>query len=126
TEDPTAVVALVEAALAGTLDIGERVAERRRAYARRGGSVATATVTIVPGAPGFDTVVEVQAADDVGLLARLTGALAALGLDVRLAKVATLGDRVVDVFYVRSGAQTADEGEQARIRAGLLAVVGAE
>ena len=42
-----------------------------------------------------------HADDEVGLLYRLSTGLAALELDVRLAKVATLGSRVVDVFYVR-------------------------
>jgi thioredoxin-like negative regulator of GroEL len=36
------------------------------------------------------------------LLYRLASALADLTLDVRVAKVATLGRRVVDVFYVRN------------------------
>ena len=48
-----------------------------------------------------DTVVEVHADDDLGLLYRLASTFAELSLDVRIAKVATLGKRVVDVFYVR-------------------------
>ena len=48
-----------------------------------------------------DTIVEVHADDDVGLLYRLASAFTELSLDVRVAKVATLGQRVVDVFYVR-------------------------
>jgi [protein-PII] uridylyltransferase len=36
-------------------------------------------------------------------LYRLASSFADLGLDVRVAKVATLGSRVVDVFYVRDG-----------------------
>ena len=47
------------------------------------------------------TVVEVHAPDEVGLLAQVAATFADLELDVRTAKVATLGDRVVDVFYVR-------------------------
>jgi [protein-PII] uridylyltransferase len=46
-------------------------------------------------------VVEVHVDDDVGLLFRLASVFADLGLDVRVAKAATLGERVVDVFYVR-------------------------
>ena len=47
------------------------------------------------------TVVEVHADDQVGLLYRLARTFAALDLDVTVAKVATLGERVVDTFYVR-------------------------
>ena len=47
------------------------------------------------------TVVEVHTPDDVGLLARVAAVFADLELDVGQALVATVGDRVVDVFYVR-------------------------
>jgi len=120
-EDPAAVAALVEDALAGAVDVEARVAERRRAYAHRRSVPGPVRIAIDPGTPGGDTVVEVHADDDVGLLARLTGALSELGLDVRLAKVATLGERVVDVFYVRpgGGANLGDAAEQQRVREAL-------
>ncbi len=47
------------------------------------------------------TVVEVRAPDRLGVLYRITKALAELALDIRHAKVQTLGDEVVDSFYVR-------------------------
>jgi [protein-PII] uridylyltransferase len=49
------------------------------------------------------TVVEVVARDRIGLLYRITKALADLGLDIRHARVQTLGPDVVDSFYVRAG-----------------------
>ena len=39
-----------------------------------------------------------------GLLYRLASAFAELALDVRVAKAATQGSRVIDVFYVRDAA----------------------
>ena len=53
------------------------------------------------GASDFSTVIEVGAADRIGLLFDVTRSLADLDLDVHVAKVATYGDRVVDAFYVR-------------------------
>ena len=44
--------------------------------------------------------VEVRAADALGVLHRITGALSECGLDVRTAHVSTLGGDVVDAFYV--------------------------
>ena len=38
----------------------------------------------------------------IGILYRLTQALSGLDLDIRTAKVQTLGHRVVDSFYVRT------------------------
>jgi [protein-PII] uridylyltransferase len=46
------------------------------------------------------TIVEVRAPDGVGVLYRTTNALATLGLDIRHAKVSTLGHEVIDTFYV--------------------------
>ena len=47
------------------------------------------------------TVIEVHAPDSVGVLYRITRALSELDLDITSAKVQTLGERVVDAFYVR-------------------------
>ena len=46
------------------------------------------------------TVVEVRAPDGVGVLYRITHALAECGVDILSAKVLTLGHEVVDSFYV--------------------------
>ena len=49
----------------------------------------------------FFTLVEVFADDRVGLLYRITKALFDFELDIRIAKIATKGDQVADIFYVR-------------------------
>ncbi len=46
---------------------------------------------------------EVRAPDAVGVLHKVTSAIAAQGLDISSARVATLANAVVDTFYVRSG-----------------------
>jgi [protein-PII] uridylyltransferase len=46
------------------------------------------------------TMIDVRAPDAIGILYRLASQLSACGLDIRSAKVATLGHEVVDVFYV--------------------------
>ena len=76
---------------------------------------AATTVTVDNRASATSTVVEVRAPDRLGTLYRITRALADLHLDIRLAKVATLGHEVVDSFYVADaeGAKIAD-GEHAR------------
>jgi [protein-PII] uridylyltransferase len=71
------------------------------------------------------TVVEVHAPDSMGVLYRITRALSELDLDIVSAKVQTLGDRVVDAFYVRSagGAKVEDPGTLVEIERALLHVL---
>jgi [protein-PII] uridylyltransferase len=68
-------------------------------------------VRILPDESAHSTVVEVRAGDALGLLHAFAAALGDLDLDVRVAKIDTLGDRVVDTFYVRSpwGAKLSDD-----------------
>jgi [protein-PII] uridylyltransferase len=76
------------------------LAERDRAYGRGSHEAVPPRVIWVHGASESATVVEVRAHDSIGLLYRLTRALADAGLDLRSARVSTLGAEVVDAFYV--------------------------
>jgi [protein-PII] uridylyltransferase len=58
-------------------------------------------IVVDDDASDFFTVVEVRAADRIGLLYTITRALVEMELDIALAKVSTYGEEVVDVFYVR-------------------------
>jgi [protein-PII] uridylyltransferase len=93
----------LERAMAGELAIEARLAERARTYRGRPatGTPAPPSVRIDNDASSDSTVVEVRAPDGIGLLYRITKALADLGLDIRHARVQTLGPDVVDAFYIR-------------------------
>jgi [protein-PII] uridylyltransferase len=120
-----AVVAALDQALRGTLQLDERLRDRARRYRTpaHDGGVDGVRVEVDLGASDFATVIEVHAPDHVGLLARVAAVFGDLDLDVSLAKVATLGDRVIDVFYVRdaTGAKIRDPRVLERLRATLLA-----
>ena len=102
--DWATVEADLRRALTGRLAIESRLAERA-AHAR-----PRRPLSAVPPAPPsvrFDdvsssnaTFMEVRAPDSVGLLHRVAKAIADLGLDIRHARVLTLGDEVLDAFYV--------------------------
>mgnify|MGYP001021916556 CR=1 FL=1 len=66
--------------------------------------------------------VEVQAPDGIGVLYRITHSLTDLDLDVRSAKIHTLGAEVVDAFYVRdrSGAKVTDPEYLAEIERAIV------
>jgi len=105
--DRSALETDLAAAAIGRLPLEVRLADRVRTYASQ--RVATARraaprVFIDNEASARATLVEVRAPDGIAVLYRITRALADLGLDVRHAKVATLGAEVVDAFYVVDGA----------------------
>ncbi|MEX2289692.1 MAG: [protein-PII] uridylyltransferase [Mycobacteriales bacterium] len=113
-------------ALAGELDLPALLASREAAYAPRTRLPAVApTVRLVDDASDAATVVEVHAADALGVLHRITAALAAARLDVRSAHISTLGADVVDAFYVvgPNGTKVQDPALRAQVETGLLAAL---
>ncbi|HVM07344.1 MAG TPA: [protein-PII] uridylyltransferase [Acidimicrobiales bacterium] len=94
----------LDAALEGSLPLGERLLHRSRTYARRDLALAAPPKVIVDNdASTKATVIEVRAPDGVGVLHAITSAIAAAGLGIRSARVSTLGHEVVDAFYVVDG-----------------------
>ena len=114
--DATLVAADLRRMLQGRLDIADRLERRVRAAVPRGAAVPAPRVTLVDDASETATVVEVRAHDAPGLLWRVGRALGECGLDVRAARVETLGAEVVDVFYVT------DSGGEPLAGAGLRRV----
>jgi [protein-PII] uridylyltransferase len=91
----------LDRAFAGTLDIEARLAEREAAYPRRRGVTAPPPrVTVAPGSSDSATVIEIRAQDAPGLLHRIGRAMEITGLNVRSARISTLGANAVDAFYV--------------------------
>jgi [protein-PII] uridylyltransferase len=86
----------------GSLDIEARLAERERAYPRRRGiAFPPPRVTVAPGrSSDLATVIEIRAHDAPGLLHRIGRALELTGVNVRSARISTLGANAVDAFYV--------------------------
>jgi [protein-PII] uridylyltransferase len=126
---PTITWDKVEADLAkvleGRLALEARLAERARAYGSRPAKApmqAPPRIHVDNDASHAATVIEVHAPDSMGVLYRITRALADLQLDIVSAKVQTLGDRVVDAFYVRgpSGGKLEDPAVIVEVERALL------
>ena len=116
------VEADLERSLAGRLALSARLAERAKAYARPGAPPRAPEVRFDNEATHRATIIEVHATDGIGVLNRITRALAELDLDIRTAKVQTLGDEVVDAFYVldADGEKITDPDHQSEVRRALL------
>ena len=114
-------------AIEGRLSLDHRVHAKRAHYPGPRHEVAV-RVTVDNEASDFFTVVEVGAADRLGLLFDVTRTLAELQLDVHLAKVATYGVRVVDAFYVRDalGRRVEDPKQVAEIEQALRSSIEAD
>ena len=103
--DPALLRADLARAMEGQLGLADKLREKERAYARPGSAARRA-----PTVKWFDdeatdaTVLEIRAEDAIGLLCRVTAALERSGLDVRSARVASMGGSVVDSFYVTTRA----------------------
>jgi [protein-PII] uridylyltransferase len=100
--DPALLRADLARAMEGQFGLADKLREKEQAYSRR--SVPSARRP--PSVKWFDdeatdaTVIEIRAEDSIGLLCRVTAALERSGLDVRGARVSSLGGSAVDSFYV--------------------------
>jgi [protein-PII] uridylyltransferase len=126
--DSTRIRTMVIDALSGRLALSWRLAERHRSYhlTRSAAPMLPVEVRVLNDVSESSTVIEVLGPDSVGLLYRLASALEELDVDIAQARVSTLGDDVVDSFYVRSGdgGKVEDEHRIAEIRAALLHALG--
>jgi [protein-PII] uridylyltransferase len=124
--DATLVAGDLRRMLAGRLDVADRLDRRARAAPPRAGIVPAPKVLLVDDASDTATVVEVRAHDAPGLLWRVGRALGDCGLDVRAARVETLGAEVVDVFYVTdaAGLPLADTEVRRKTVSAVLAALG--
>jgi [protein-PII] uridylyltransferase len=124
--DRAKLLADLRAALAGTVDIAERLAARERDYAGVKRWTTPGPPQVIFDDLGTTTVLEVRAPDRAGVLYRIVRALSELRLDVATAIVATLGLDVVDAFYLREadGGPVADEPRRGEIARAVLTALG--
>lgn len=91
-------------ALSGGLEVESKLADKaansRPRKATMAARPAEPSVRFDESASSNATFLELRAPDTVGLLHRITKVFADLGLDIRHARVLTLGEEVVDTFYL--------------------------
>ena len=123
------VVSTAERALDGRLALQARVTRKAREQSRYqrwlSADPPRRQVIIDNTISDASTVVEVHAPDQLGLLYRLTQVLRELQLDIRTAKVQTLGPQVVDSFYLQdaSGSKLVDTELLSELRLALTEVI---
>lgn len=105
------VIASLKAAYSGRLALDAHL-ERKAADYRPPGTIDP-EIRVLQDEAEHSTVIEVRAPDALGLLYAIASGLSDLDLDIHVAKIDTLGERVVDVFYVRTPWGTKIDDRQA-------------
>ncbi|HVV13741.1 [protein-PII] uridylyltransferase [Amycolatopsis sp.] len=110
-------------AVAGGLALEAKLAAKERDYQTPVRIVAKPKVLWFDGETGGPNtvVLELRAADRIGLLYRVAGALQSCDAEVRWAKVATLGGAVVDSFAVAPRSGRIDQPWRQRVEQAVLA-----
>lgn len=130
-ERPKQVEEDVRRALQGRLAVRARLIQRARNYRYQKVTAARLSdpqVIIDNDLSSTYTVLEVRGPDSIGLLYRVTRAIADLDLDIYTAKVQTIGDDVVDSFYVldAAGEKVLDDQYQREIELAILTAIAAD
>ncbi len=112
----------LRAALVDRRTLDERVEQRARAYPRRPSAARPAKPRVLrhQGASASSVVLEVRAADRLGLLYRLTRAISEVPLDIAHAKVSTLGQQAIDTFYLQAMDGTMPSDETVELASSML------
>ena len=76
----------------------------------------------------FYTIIEVIGEDRVGILYEITQVLTDHGCDIHFARVSTLGNRIVDVFYVQDawGEKIEEKNNVEQLKRTLFRLMGKE
>ena len=117
----------MSSALVGEFPIESRLAAARASYGAEPAAQLPTTVEVDNASSDEYSIVEVHAADRLGLLYTITTALRDMSLDIHMAKVNTFGDEIVDAFYVRrqNGLRIEASDEIERLVARVTAAVAA-
>lgn len=110
--------------MTGARNVEEMISRRTR-YIRPSAPAMGGTeprVSILNNLSENNTVIEIMAPDRLGLLHGITSAMAAMGINIQSAKIATEGNMAVNVFYVTlaGGGKLAGEEAERAAAEGLL------
>ena len=115
----------IEKTLSGEIRLHQALAEKTSLPSRTEVFEVAPRVVVDNKASNVHTVVEIRARDRRGLLHDVTRGLSDLGLTIASSRVATYGERAVDVFYVKDvfGLKVTQKAKLEKIRKRLLEAI---
>ncbi|GAA6156091.1 [protein-PII] uridylyltransferase [Pyruvatibacter sp. HU-CL02332] len=116
---------LIEKNLRGQTVPKDTIARERKRTRRQQAFEIEPQVIIDNTASERFTLIEVNALDRPGILYDLTRALFHLNLTITSAHIATYGERIVDVFYVKdvTGGKVVQDGKKEAVTTGLISAI---
>jgi len=109
--------------LNASLPLTERLKAKEASYGAAPPSTPTRLIWFDDEATDA-TILEVRTGDAIGLLHRLTSALESSGMDIRAARISSLGAHVVDAFYLSdANGKPLNEAQQSSVGSIMLAAL---
>ena len=109
----------IEDVVAGRANVADRLRRRQLGVARRRAADVTPVVYTDNASSERYTIVEIVAADELGLLHRIGAAMSACQCEIDLVLIATEGARAIDVFHITKGGEKLSEAEQQSLASAL-------
>ena len=120
------VMHAIENVVAGRSAAADRLRGRQAGVRRRRAARVAPIVRVDGAASRKYTVVEVIAADEPGLLYRISRAISEHGCDIDLVLIATEGERAIDVFHLTRARGKLSAGEERSLTAHLQQLLEAQ
>jgi [protein-PII] uridylyltransferase len=109
----------IEDVVCGRANVADRLRRRKLGVARRRAADVAPVVYCDNASSQRYTIVEIVAADELGLLHRIGAAMSASGCEIDLVLIATEGARAIDVFHITKGGGKLSEAEQQALASAL-------
>jgi [protein-PII] uridylyltransferase len=114
-----AILHAIEDVVAGRANVADRLRRRQMGLRKRRGSDVTPLVYCDNSSSNRYTIVEIVAADQLGLLHRIGTAMSATGCEIDLVLIATEGAKAIDVFHITKGGAKLSDAEQRALASAL-------
>jgi [protein-PII] uridylyltransferase len=114
-----AILHAIEDVVAGRADVQDRLRRRQLGLRRRRANDVTPLVYCDDSSSKRYTIVEIVAADQLGLLHRIGTAISACGCEIDLVLIATEGAKAIDVFHITKGGAKLSDAEQDALASAL-------
>jgi [protein-PII] uridylyltransferase len=120
----------LESILGGSLSLKDLFSQRKESNGlkKRVIPAVPAEVTVHNAGSDYYTLIEISGEDRMGILYEITQALTDHGCDIHFARISTLGNRLLDVFYVQDTWGEKLEGKEQidHLKASLLNLLAAK